>query len=625
MKTFDSSALVALLLWLAFGSLLALPARGGQESWPQFRGPNGLAVSDAEVLPTTLDPASDALLWKTPIRGTGISSPAVHDGRVYVTSAYEGVERSRIQFASNAIIAGLALIALLAIVRRRRGADPEGTPSERSGFQRLVGGLDTLAVTLATLAFLAGCLAVAFQPDRFYAAGIPGDAWLVTGAVASIGVVAAVGQFHTRSVARLLGALAIGASGWFILDNLPLNKHHAVYSSTYRAALVAPSILGAVWYLAAFALAGGRPTGSFLARALAALALLGMAGTLFVRSNVLSPNAGLARSITCIDLATGEERWEVPLFVAPEERLHRQNSFATPTPCVAGDRVLAWFGPGYACLDLDGKVLWEGRDDTYIEYSHYGAVSSPIAFEDTFIVLLATEEQTQSEYNRKPRLMAFDQESGDVVWSVEPPKAHDCYMTPLLMPRGDDVQLVAVNFASMAGYDPRSGKELWEIDLATHQHVPSLCYQDDLVLVAGGAHEKWITAGVRVGASGDVLEPEVLWKSRRAVPSSASPVLYDGLFFTCDLNGIMVCFDPMTGKTHWRERINGTVTSSLVGGGGNVYVCTEEGEVIVVKASPEFEVVERSDLGEKIASTPAIVDGRILVRGERHLFYFEGS
>ena len=61
--------------------------------------------------------------------------------------------------------------------------------------------------------------------------------------------------------------------------------------------------------------------------------LLVMATAFFASSNYLRPNAGLMRALICLDLESGERVWDAALFVAPEERLHRQNSFATPTPC----------------------------------------------------------------------------------------------------------------------------------------------------------------------------------------------------------------------------------------------------------------------------------------------------
>src|SRR5262245_55172398 len=56
--------------------------------WPQFRGPRGLAVSEARGLPTTFS-QKDNLAWKTRLPGPGTSSPIVFGDRVYLT-CYSG-------------------------------------------------------------------------------------------------------------------------------------------------------------------------------------------------------------------------------------------------------------------------------------------------------------------------------------------------------------------------------------------------------------------------------------------------------------------------------------------------------------------------------------------------------
>lgn len=52
--------------------------------WPQFRGPTS-GVAD-ETAPTQFDAESLNVGWKVELPGTGISSPAIKDGRVYVTA-----------------------------------------------------------------------------------------------------------------------------------------------------------------------------------------------------------------------------------------------------------------------------------------------------------------------------------------------------------------------------------------------------------------------------------------------------------------------------------------------------------------------------------------------------------
>jgi hypothetical protein len=55
---------------------------------------------------------------------------------------------------------------------------------------------------------------------------------------------------------------------------------------------------------------------------------------------------------------------------------------------------------------------------------------------------------------------------------------------------------------------------------------------------------------------------------------------------------------------------------------GRLYFANDDGEVHVVKAGPEYELLGTNAVGELLMATPALADGMIIVRGVRHLFAF---
>jgi outer membrane protein assembly factor BamB len=70
------------LLLASFCILDALCA----SEWRQFRGPSGQGVSGAAGVPSSWNATSN-VAWKTPIVGTGWSSPILSNGRIYLTTA----------------------------------------------------------------------------------------------------------------------------------------------------------------------------------------------------------------------------------------------------------------------------------------------------------------------------------------------------------------------------------------------------------------------------------------------------------------------------------------------------------------------------------------------------------
>ena len=61
-------------------------------------------------------------------------------------------------------------------------------------------------------------------------------------------------------------------------------------------------------------------------------------------------------------------------------------------------------------------------------------------------------------------------------------------------------------------------------------------------------------------------------------------------------------------------------SASLVTAGGLVYFQADNGQTRVVKPGPDMEVVAENELGERSYASPAISDGQLFIRGEKHLF-----
>lgn len=72
----------ALFVLIALASATRL---GRAQDWPQFRGPTGQGVSAATGLPLEWSESKN-ILWKTPVAGSGWSSPVIAGGRVWLTT-----------------------------------------------------------------------------------------------------------------------------------------------------------------------------------------------------------------------------------------------------------------------------------------------------------------------------------------------------------------------------------------------------------------------------------------------------------------------------------------------------------------------------------------------------------
>jgi len=88
----------------------------------------------------------------------------------------------------------------------------------------------------------------------------------------------------------------------------------------------------------------------------------------------------------CVDLDSGRVVYDIEVF-RPEkpQRIHRYNSYATPSPVIEEGFVYVHYGThGTACINTrTGRVVWR-RDDLNCDHMQ-GPVSSPVLYEDLLI------------------------------------------------------------------------------------------------------------------------------------------------------------------------------------------------------------------------------------------------
>jgi outer membrane protein assembly factor BamB len=129
---------------------------------------------------------------------------------------------------------------------------------------------------------------------------------------------------------------------------------------------------------------------------------------------------------------------------------------------------------------------------------------------------------------------------------------------------------------------------------------------------------------IKPGGKGNVTGSHVLWREKRALPEVPSPLHYSERIYLVRDGGIVTCLEAKTGRLLYRGRLGATgpYFASPVAGDGKVYAASREGAVVVFAAGDELKILARNDLDESIAATPALVDGKLYVRTEKHLYAF---
>lgn len=123
---------------------------------------------------------------------------------------------------------------------------------------------------------------------------------------------------------------------------------------------------------------------------------------------------------------------------------------------------------------------------------------------------------------------------------------------------------------------------------------------------------------VKGGGRGDVTDTHVLWKHpTKYTDHIVSPLVVDDRMVLIKGGGIATCFGTAKGETVWnpkRIQNEGEYFASPVCADGKIYVAGENGNVVVLADSEDFEILAKNDLGDAILGTPAISDGALFFR-----------
>jgi outer membrane protein assembly factor BamB len=322
-----------------------------------------------------------------------------------------------------------------------------------------------------------------------------------------------------------------------------------------------------------------------------------------------------SRVLVCLDRKSGRKLWQKTVLTAPMERKHSLNSHASSTPATDGELVYVAFLDRadmlVAAYDFEGRQRWLVRPGPFS--SMHGFCSSPILHQDKVIV--------NGDHDGDSYLAALSRATGKTLWKIPRENKTRSYCVPLIRELGGRTQLILSGDKCVASYDPNTGTRHWIIDGPTEQFVASVVYNQkaDLLFVTGGYPDHHSLA-IKPDGRGNITDSDkIVWRTNRGVAYVPSPISEGDFFLVVSDSGVAHCFEAATGRLMWHERM-GEHHASLVSANRMVYFLNDNGIMNVVRPGPEFTRVAQSSIGEKTFASPALSQGQIFIRGEKHLF-----
>lgn len=384
-----------------------------------------------------------------------------------------------------------------------------------------------------------------------------------------------------------------------------------------------------------------------------------------------------------LDRKTGKIQWRREAPRPRKQELHKSNSEASPSPVSDGKNVYVFFTDfGLISYGPDGNERWRTPLGPFT--NPFGMAASPVLVGKTLLqscdaeagsFFIAVDKDTGKQKWRVERpeftrgfstpviyrpaggpvqallagsyqLTSYNVETGEPVWwyrgltwQLKPtPLLHNDRMYILGWAGGSDTgqQEQVQNFEEvLKTWDTNKDNLLQKAEIPDKKITGDWASFD---LDADGAlgTRDWKQyqsrrqaqnsfQAVKLGTKGEVDSSNVLWRYTKSLPNVPSPLLYKDVLYLMKEGGILTTINPEDGSVWKQGRLTGAISpyfSSPVAADDKVYMVSEAGNVVVLKAGKEWEILKVNDLDDQAYATPAIADGRIYLRTRSTLYCF---
>jgi len=346
---------------------------------------------------------------------------------------------------------------------------------------------------------------------------------------------------------------------------------------------------------------------------------------------VLTAPDGDQDAVLAFDFS-GKQVWSAKLGPTGRAKHKTLGSSCNASPASDGRGIYVYFRSGrLAALELDGTPRWQVNivEKWGPEQLFWDQGTSPVVTEKH--VVLARMHGGESW------LAAFDKATGELRWkeprTIKGPVENDNgYTTPLVFRHGERTALLVWGADLLSAHDEADGKVIWTCggfnpdQTGYWPAISTPVIAGDVAVVPVGRDDRAGQArvhGIRLGGRGDVTATHRAWKREDTGVFVPSPAEAGGRVYLLRHRGGVECLDPETGKTLWTGAFPRSATpyyASPLVAGGLLVAAREDGAVFTARVGASFELAGEHKMGERIVASPVAVRGRLLLRGDAHLF-----
>src|SRR5262245_19500883 len=337
-----------------------------------------------------------------------------------------------------------------------------------------------------------------------------------------------------------------------------------------------------------------------------------------VRGNLIytQEQRGGDEDVSCYNLTTGKLVWRHK----DAARFWESNGGAGPrgTPTLSNSRVYTHGATGIVnALDANtGARVWSrnAASDTGAPLPGWGFASSPLVVDDLVIVASSG------------RLVAYDLATGTPRWNRRTNGGG--YSSPQLATIHGVQQVLLQTGGGAVSVAPADGATLWEITWETGVAIvqPGLVDDGGVLIVGGDAMGGSGMKRVAVAHHSGKWSVEERWTSNGLKPYFNDFVVHKGHAFGFD-NSILACINLEDGTRKWKGGRYGHGQMVLLPDQDLLLVLSEEGELALVKATPDqfTEIAKVPAIEGKTWNHPVLAGDVLLVRNGEEMAAFRLS